>query len=55
MDHIATMRRCYELINSGDIDGFGEFLADDFIEHEFARARRAAALQVARDVRAARR
>ena len=34
MDHIATMRRCYELINSGDIDGFGEFLADDFVEHE---------------------
>ena len=34
MDHVATMRRCYELINSGDIDGFGEFLADDFVEHE---------------------
>jgi steroid delta-isomerase-like uncharacterized protein len=28
------MRRCYELINAGDIDGFGEFLADDFVEHE---------------------
>lgn len=34
MDHAATMRRCYELINAGDIDGFGEFLADDFVEHE---------------------
>ena len=34
MDHVATMRRCYELINAGDIDGFGEFLADDFVEHE---------------------
>ena len=34
MDHSATMRRCYELINAGDIDGFGEFLADDFVEHE---------------------
>jgi steroid delta-isomerase-like uncharacterized protein len=34
MDHVATMGRCYELINAGDIDGFGEFLADDFVEHE---------------------
>jgi steroid delta-isomerase-like uncharacterized protein len=34
MDHVATMRRSYELINAGDIDGFGEMLADDFIEHE---------------------
>jgi steroid delta-isomerase-like uncharacterized protein len=34
MDHVATMRRCYELINAGDIDGFGEYLADDFVEHE---------------------
>jgi steroid delta-isomerase-like uncharacterized protein len=34
MDHVATMRRCYELINAGDIDGFGKFLADDFVEHE---------------------
>ena len=36
MDHVATMRRCYELINTGDIDGFGEFLAEDFVEHEQA-------------------
>lgn len=36
MDHAATMRRCYELINAGDVDGFGEFLADDFVEHEQA-------------------
>ena len=34
MDHTVTMRRCYELLNAGDIDGFGEFLADDFVEHE---------------------
>jgi steroid delta-isomerase-like uncharacterized protein len=34
MDHVATMRRCYELISDGDIEGFGEFLADDFVEHE---------------------
>jgi steroid delta-isomerase-like uncharacterized protein len=34
MDHVATMRRAYDLINAGDIDGFGELLADDFVEHE---------------------
>jgi steroid delta-isomerase-like uncharacterized protein len=34
MDHVATMRRSYELINAGDLEGFGRFLADDFIEHE---------------------
>lgn len=34
MDHGTTMRRAYELINAGDIDGFGDLLADDFVEHE---------------------
>jgi steroid delta-isomerase-like uncharacterized protein len=34
MDHAATVRRMYELFNGGDIDGFGEGLADDFVEHE---------------------
>ena len=34
MDHEATMRRSYDLINAGDIDGFGELLGDDFVEHE---------------------
>ena len=34
MDHVATIRRFYDLINAGDIDGFGELLADDFVEHE---------------------
>ncbi len=34
MDHAATMRRAYALISEGDIDGFGELLADDFVEHE---------------------
>lgn len=34
MDHSATMRRLYELLNAGDLDGFGELLADDFVEHE---------------------
>ena len=34
MDHVATMQRCYDLINADDIDGFGAFLAEDFVEHE---------------------
>jgi steroid delta-isomerase-like uncharacterized protein len=34
MDHAATMRRAYDLINAGDIDGFGALLADDLVEHE---------------------
>jgi steroid delta-isomerase-like uncharacterized protein len=34
MDHAATMRRAYDLINAGDIDGFVALLADDFVEHE---------------------
>ena len=34
MDHAATLRRFYDLINSGDVDGFGALLADDFVEHE---------------------
>ena len=34
MDHAATMRNTYELINAGDIAGFGDLVADDFIEHQ---------------------
>ncbi len=34
MDHSATLRRFYDLINAGDAAGFGELLADDFVEHE---------------------
>jgi steroid delta-isomerase-like uncharacterized protein len=34
MDHESRMRRVYELISAGDIDGFGEYLAEDFVEHE---------------------
>lgn len=34
MDHAATVRRLYELLNAGDIDGFGALLADDFVEQE---------------------
>lgn len=34
MDHAATMRRLYDLLSEGDVEGFGKMLADDFIEHE---------------------
>jgi len=34
MDHAATARRLYDLVNAGDIAGFGEHLAGDFVEHE---------------------
>ena len=34
MDHATTMRRVYDLLNAGDVDGFGALLADDFVEHE---------------------
>ena len=34
MEHAAAMKHLYERINAGDIDGFGDLLADDFVEHE---------------------
>src|SRR5215831_7160204 len=34
MDHAATMRRMYELLSAGDVDGFGDLVAEDFVEHE---------------------
>ncbi len=34
MDHAATLRRFYDLLNAGDVNGFGELLAGDFVEHE---------------------
>jgi steroid delta-isomerase-like uncharacterized protein len=33
-DHAATARRLYELLNAGDVGGFSEHLAEDFVEHE---------------------
>jgi steroid delta-isomerase-like uncharacterized protein len=33
MDSAVSMRRLYDLINAGDVDGFGRQVADDFIEH----------------------
>ena len=34
MDHAATVRRIYDLINAGDVEGFGRLIADDFVDHE---------------------
>lgn len=34
MDHASTMRRLYELLSDGDIDGFGDHVAEDFVEHD---------------------
>ena len=34
MDHAATMRSTYERINAGDVAGFGDLVADDFVEHQ---------------------
>jgi steroid delta-isomerase-like uncharacterized protein len=34
MDHTTTMRSAYERINAGDIAGFGDLVADEFVEHE---------------------
>lgn len=34
MENTATMRRMYELLSEGDIDGFGDLLADGLVEHE---------------------
>ena len=34
MNHATSIRRLYDLINEGDIDGFTSQLADDFVERE---------------------
>jgi steroid delta-isomerase-like uncharacterized protein len=34
MDNVGTVRRMYELINTQDIGGFSDHLADNFVEHE---------------------
>ena len=36
MDHVATVERMYEWLSAGDVDAFGEILADDFVEHDEA-------------------
>jgi steroid delta-isomerase-like uncharacterized protein len=34
--HAVTMRSTYERINKGDIAGFGDLVANDFVEHQGA-------------------
>ncbi len=34
MDHTNSIQRLYDLINAGDIDGFGRQVADEFVEHD---------------------
>ena len=34
MDHNSSIQRLYDLINAGDFDGYGQQLAEDFVEHE---------------------
>lgn len=34
VDNAATMRSAYERISAGDISGFGDLVADDFVEHD---------------------
>ena len=34
MDHTNSIQSLYDLINAGDIDGFGRKLADDFVERD---------------------
>jgi steroid delta-isomerase-like uncharacterized protein len=34
VDHATTIRSTYERINAGDLDGFGELLSEDFVEHD---------------------
>jgi steroid delta-isomerase-like uncharacterized protein len=34
VDHAATMRRTYELISAGDVAGFGDLVADGFVDHQ---------------------
>ena len=36
MEHVATLEAMYGRINTHDVDGFCEYLADDFVEHETA-------------------
>jgi steroid delta-isomerase-like uncharacterized protein len=34
VDHATTMRSAYERISAGDVAGFGDLIAEDFIEHQ---------------------
>ena len=34
MDHVDRMRGLYASLNTGDLEGFGAIVAEDFVEHE---------------------
>jgi steroid delta-isomerase-like uncharacterized protein len=34
MDHGSTMKRLYDLLSAGNVDGFGALIAEDFVDHE---------------------
>jgi steroid delta-isomerase-like uncharacterized protein len=34
VDHSTTMRNAYDRINAGDVAGFADLMAEDFVEHE---------------------
>ena len=34
MDHAASMRQAFGYANEGNLDGFVDMLADDFVEHQ---------------------
>jgi steroid delta-isomerase-like uncharacterized protein len=56
MDHQETMRTAYDRINAGDLAGFGDLIADDFVEHEEmgdASAGKVGVLEFFRGLRAA--
>jgi steroid delta-isomerase-like uncharacterized protein len=34
MDHVAALRHAFDLFSAGDIEGFVDGLAEDFVDHE---------------------
>jgi steroid delta-isomerase-like uncharacterized protein len=34
MDHVASLRRAFDHLNEGNLDGFMDLFADDFVEHQ---------------------
>ena len=34
MGNVTTVRQMFDLVSAGDVDGFGDHLAETFVEHE---------------------
>ena len=34
MDHATAIRRLYDLVNAGDIDGFGSYLTEESVKRK---------------------